>query len=146
MNTAAISFDDLRAAFDWVSASMAFENAAYISKATGQIYWVSTAVEVEDEPPADLEDGTLHVAVPHKVDLNLGKRLALAFTKEHLPQSLATVASFFRKKSAYGRFKALLDRQGMLEAWYAYEAQAIEQALREWCIENEIPIKPSCAT
>jgi hypothetical protein len=30
----------------------------------------------------------------------------------------------------------------MLEAWYDYEAQAVEQALRTWSEENGLQLKP----
>jgi hypothetical protein len=50
------------------------------------------------------------------------------------------VATFFRKRGAYGRFKDLLERKGLLEAWYEYEAQAVEQALRTWSAENGLQL------
>ena len=32
--------------------------------------------------------------------------------------------------------------KGMLEAWYKYEAQAVERALRTWSEENGLQLKP----
>jgi hypothetical protein len=61
---------------------------------------------------------------------------------EKLPESCDTVATFFRHRGAYGRFKDLLERKGMLETWYEYEAQAVEQALRTWSEENGLQLKP----
>jgi len=75
-------------------------------------------------------------AVPHKNDLNIGKNLALRFTDEQLPDSFAKVTGFFRQRGAYGRFKDFLDRQKQLQAWYDYEARAIEQALGKWSEER----------
>ena len=97
-------------------------------------------MELEDELPEDIEDGSIYIAVPHKNDLNLGKNLVLNFTDERLPDSYATVDTFFRKRGAYGRFKDLLERKGLLEAWYEYEAQTVEQALRAWSAENGLQL------
>ena len=99
-------------------------------------------MELEDQLPEDIEDGSIYIAVPHRNDLNLGKNLVLNFTDERLPDSYATVANFFRKRGAYGRFKDLLEHKGLLEAWYEYEAQAVEQALRVWSAENGLQLKP----
>jgi len=49
-----------------------------------------------------------------------------------------TVAGFFRRRGAYGRFKALLHARGMLERWYEFENRATEEALLAWCEENGI--------
>jgi hypothetical protein len=34
----------------------------------------------------------------------------------------------------------LLQRKGVLEAWYTFEADSVESALRQWCAENGIEI------
>ena len=57
-------------------------------------------------------------AVPHENDLGLGRHLALAFVDQELSDEYDTVAGFFRRRGAYGRFKALLHARGMLEQWY----------------------------
>jgi len=136
-----VKYDDLLTAFEWVSSSAPMENSVFVSRKTGALHWASELMELEDELPEDIEDGSLYVAVPHKRDLHLGKNLALNFTDERLPESCATVATFFRQSGAYGRFKDLLERKGMLEAWYEYEAQAVEQALRTWSEENGLQLK-----
>jgi len=137
-----VSYADLLTAFEWVSSGAPMENSAFVSRKTGALHWASVLMELDDELPEDIEDGSLYVAVPHKRDLDLGKNLVLNFTDERLPESSATVASFFRHRGAYGRFKDLLERKGMLEAWYEYEAQAVEQALRTWSEENGLQLKP----
>ena len=118
------------------------ENSAFVSRKTGATHWASALVELEDELPEDIQDGSIYVAVPHKNDLDLGKNLVLNFMDERLPESCATVAAFLRQRGAYRRFKDLLERKGMLEAWYEYEAQAVEQALRTWSKENGLQLKP----
>lgn len=137
---APVKLVELVDAFEWVSAAGPFENAAYVNRESGKIYWASDADELDEELPEDIEDGTLYIAVPHKYDLNLGNALALGFVEERLPSSYETVRGYFHKKGAYGRFKDLLERKGCLEAWYQYEAGAVEQALREWCEANGLQV------
>ncbi len=139
---ALVSYADLLEAFEWVSSSAPMENSAFVSRKTGATHWASVLMELEDELPEDIEDGSIYVAVPHKRDLYLGKNLALNFMGEKLPESCDTVATFFRHRGAYGRFKDRLERKGMLETWYEYEAQAVEQALRTWSEENGLQLKP----
>lgn len=126
---------DLLAAYEWVSSS-SNDSEAFVSRVTGNVHWSSSAMELDDELPEDIEDGNIYVGVPNKHDLNLGKRLALTFAEEQLADSYQTVANFFRQRGAYGRFKDFLERRGCLEAWYDYEAKATELALREWAAEE----------
>lgn len=104
------------------------------------MHWSSSTIELDDELPEDIEDASIYVAVPNKHDLNLGKNLALTFAEDQLADAYQTIADIFRQRGAYGRFKDLLARKGCLAAWYAYEAEAIELALREWAAEEGIPI------
>jgi len=131
-----VSFDELLAAYEWVSAGevAALECEAYISRASGTVHWCGEGVD--EEPPEDIEDGSLYIAVPRKNEFDLGRSLALRFVEEHLPGSRETVYGFFRKRGAYSHFKALLAHAGQLDAWHAYEEAATENALREWCEEN----------
>ena len=131
-----VSFDELFAAYDWVNAgeSVAIDCEAYISRATGTVHWCGEGID--EEPPEDIEDGTLYVAVPHKNEFDLGRSLALRFVEEHLPRSQEAVHGFFRKRGAYSKFKSLLASSGQLDAWHEYEEAATESALREWCEEN----------
>ncbi|MCX7171747.1 MAG: hypothetical protein NTY41_16105 [Proteobacteria bacterium] len=136
---APVKFDDLLAAYEWVSSSPD-DSEAFVSRVTGNVHWSSSTMELDDELPEDIEDGSIYVAVPNKHELNLGKNLALAFAEEQLADSYQTVENIFRQRGAYGRFKDLLERKGCLEAWYDYEAKATELALREWAAEEELSI------
>jgi len=141
----AVKFDDLSLAFYFVSSAAPTENNAYISLDTGQIYFTSELSPLDEEVPDDLETSDRYVSLPHKVDLDLGKRLALRFAASELPYCRDRIADFFRHKGAYARFKDLLDSEGALERWYKYEAEATERALRDWCAENGIQLTPSGA-
>jgi len=130
-----VKYDDLLAAYEWVSSSPE-DSDAFVSRVTGNVHWSSSTMALDDELPEDIEDGSIYIAVPNKHDLNLGKNLALTFAEEHLADSYQSIATFFRQRGAYGRFKDFLERKGCLEAWYNYEAKATELALREWAAEE----------
>ena len=136
---APVKFEDLLAGYEWVSSSPD-DSEAFVSRITGEVHWSSSSIELDEELPEDIEDGSIYVAVPNKHDLNLGKNLALSFAEERLEDSYQTIANFFRQRGAYGRFKDLLERKGCLEAWYDYEARATELALLEWAAEEGISI------
>lgn len=131
-----LKFDDLESAFYWVSGAGPFENLAYVSRATGQIYWISDESEGDEQIPDDIEDGTLYLAVPHKNDLELGRSLVFEFVDEYLPDSIHKVRTIFSKRGAYSRFKDLLEDRNLLERWYEFERDATEKALRRWANEN----------
>ena len=94
-----------------------------------------------DELPDDIDDPDKYITIPHKNELDLGKALVIEFTSEYLPEDLDTVYSIFRRKGAYLRYKDLLERKGVLEDWYEYENKRQNEALKEWCRENNIEIK-----
>jgi hypothetical protein len=131
-----IDLQDLIIASEWVSAGegMGIDCAAYVSRETGKIYWSGEGID--EALPDDVDDGTRYVAVPRKRDFDLGGALALRFVEENLPESYERIRQFFRKRGAYSRLQAELQRVGQLDAWLAYEQQAIEKALREWGVEH----------
>jgi hypothetical protein len=136
-----VKYDDLSAAFDFVSFGAPFEHQAFVSRDTGAVYWISEAIPIEEEElPNDLDTSNRYIAVPHKNDLDLGNHLALRFAEEQLPHRFATIEGFFRRRGAYARFKELLSSEGCLDKWYAYEAEATDRALRDWCTANEIQL------
>ncbi len=83
-----------------------------------------------------------YLAVPHKRDLDLGNRLALAFVAQELPDDYETAVGFFRRRGAYRRFKDLLEMRDRLESWYEFENRATEAALLAWCAENGVEATP----
>ena len=136
-----INYDDLSAAFDFVSFAAPMEHRAYVSLDTGAIYWISETDPIDEQGlPEDLDTSDRYIAIPHKNELELGNNLALRFVEEQLPNRFADVEAFFRRRGAYARFKDLLAAAGRLEAWYAFEAEAIARALRDWCLANEIKL------
>ena len=136
----AVKYSELSEAFDFVSSAAATENLAYLSLDTGAIYWVSELNPFDEEVPDDLESSDRYLVVPHKNDLDLGSRLALRFAEEELPGQYQIIEGFFQRRGAYARFKALLSAHGCLDKWFAFEAAAIDKALREWCTENGVQV------
>ena len=138
---ATINFEDLRAACEFTGAGAlaALDCTAFVSRTSGAIHWRGDGVA--ETLPEDIDDTVQYLALPSLHDLGLGKPLALRFVSEHLPQALDEATLFFRKRGAYSRFKALLERHGRLAAWYAFEAAATEMALRTWCEEQGFDLR-----
>lgn len=135
-----INLDELRNAFEFVSSGPSSQNFAYMCMDTGIIYWKSNVMDLEEEIPADLDTSDRYIAVPHKNDLQLGQSLALSFIDQEISHEYNFVASLFRKRGAYRRFKELLQSVGLLEKWFAFEANASDIALQNWCKENNIEL------
>jgi hypothetical protein len=138
--TIAVKADELRIAFEFVSAAPPFEHGAYICRDTAKIYYQSSAGDFDEEQdtPDDLETSDRYIAVPHKNDLGLGRDLVLAFVNRHFPADEQTVAGFFRRRGAYGHFKQFLATRGALQRWYDFEERATEEAFHAWCKDNGI--------
>jgi hypothetical protein len=132
-----ISFSDLQLAFEFVSSGGMSENEAYLDRQSGKIYWHSEFGDNDEELPDDIDDEK-YIAIPDKMELDLGKPLVLGFAREFLPDDYGEVCQIFSRSGAYRRYKDLLMRRGALERWYDFSKQAEEAALREWCAENGI--------
>ena len=130
-----IKYFDIELAFDFVSSQPRFMNAAFVSKATGELYFVS-GIGDSDELPEDIEDPGKYVCLPHKNDLHLGLVLVRAFVWERIPEQIQKVERIFSRKGAYARFKDLLETLGLLEDWYSFERVRSESALKQWCEEQ----------
>jgi hypothetical protein len=135
-----VKYSEVLDAFEFVSAGMQYEHQAYIGTNTGTVYFVSDMIDLEEELPEDLETADHYINVPHKNALNLGRNLVFAFVDEHLPNQSNAVRDIFRSKGAYRRFRGMLESRGILDKWYAFEANATEEALRAWCEEANIQL------
>lgn len=134
-----MKLDDLIQALHYVSAGDLLGSEAYLCIETGQIHYHTDEFEKDEAPlPDDISNSKKYVAIPHKKELNLGRGLVLRFVDEILPDAFDEVQNMFRRRGAYGRFKDLLQRRGVLEQWYEFEAASQNEALREWCAENGI--------
>ncbi|MGH8534652.1 MAG: hypothetical protein ACREV1_18540 [Gammaproteobacteria bacterium] len=140
MTRAAAKFDDLLGAFEFVSAGQPMEHEAYLCITTGVVHYHSEYADDEEPLPDEIADSENYIAIPHKNDLGLGKRLVLEFAGKFLPEALSDIQEIFRRKGAYARFKDLLEQRGMLQRWYEYEASNQERALRDWCGTSGIEV------
>jgi hypothetical protein len=133
-----VNLDDLETAVEFASSGMPTDHRAYIAIDTGVIYWVSESSGIDEDAPKDLGDPDRYLEVPTKTDLGLGRPLALRFAEQHLPGEYERIWQFFAHRGAYARFKDLLDARGLLDAWYAFEAEGTARAIRDWCEAHEI--------
>jgi hypothetical protein len=129
-----IKFSDIQDAFLFVSSAGYGMNTAILCKDTGQILYRSEM--------GDLDDINCDICIetPHKNDLDMGQSLIFEFVDMQLPDDYHHVQQIFRKRGAYRRFKDFLETKGLLEMWYDFESKREEQALRQWCLENEIEL------
>ena len=134
-----VKFSDLEDAFIFTNFGEFSENEALLNKKTGEIYYRSDFSDL-DEFPEDWESDD-YIFLPNKYDLELGKSLVFDFVSEYIPDQLATVQYFFRRKGAYSRYKDLLDSLDLLELWYEYESKKTKEALLQWCKENDIEVE-----
>jgi hypothetical protein len=138
------SFKDILEAFEFVGMSGSLgEHLAFLCRRTGKIYWhseFSDVAELDDELPDDVDDDEKYTAIPDKLELDLGKPLALDFAREWLPGDFDEVRYIFSRKGAYRKFRTLLIRRNALDRWYEFESKATERALRDWCALNSIAL------
>jgi len=140
MSRRTVKFSDLLLALEYVSAGVPFEAEAYLCVETGVIHYHSELADFGEELPEDIGDSEKYIAIPHKNDLDLGRRLVLDFAEAELAADLDDVYEFFKRKGAYARFKGLLETRGKLQQWYDYEESRQKAALRQWCEESAIEI------
>jgi len=133
---AKVSLADLDMAVDYATGVPGMDTAAYLDRESGAILYEGEGV---DEPlPEDLFENERYIEIPDNHAFDLGRDLALEFTDSYLSDDSETVYAAFRRSGAYGRFKSLLERKGMLEKWHSYEAEARVKALADWCDDNGI--------
>jgi len=137
---AKFSFSEIKDAFTYVGSAMYGMNSAVLCKDTGNILYRSDMAGIDEIENQEDLDWDQCVDVPNKNDLDLGRNLVFEFVKERLPDDYGRVRKMFRRSGAYSRYKALLERRGLLQEWYDVENSREERALRKWCAENGIEL------
>ena len=143
---ASVALDDLLQALDWVSDLSSTDNMAFVCRESGRVFMTSEedfGVELEPDLPLDIDDETKYAIVPTRQDLRLGKRLAVRFVQISLPARLEETYTMFAARGAYARFKDMLESEQALDAWYAFEAEAVERSLREWAESEALVVAAS---
>lgn len=133
-----IDFKELMLGFDYLNSAEPFEHEAVVDRTTGEVFCFSDFGD--EEKPEDIEDEK-YLSLPHKKDLGLGRELVFDFVIKNIPGEIETVESIFSKRGAYSRYKDFLANKELLDAWYQYEEQRQEAALREWCADHKIDLK-----
>ncbi len=138
---ATFTFSEIENAFMYVGSAMCGMNSAVICKDTGRILYRSGMTDIDEV--ADQEDNLdwdQCVEIPHPNDLDLGRNLVFEFVEKNLPDDYQRVWQMFRRSGAYSRFKALLQRRGLLQEWHDIENSRQNCAIRRWCEENDIEL------
>lgn len=136
-----VAWSQILDAFEFVSMSVDCGHAAWVCRETGAVHMHSDWDDELEALPEDIDDAQKYVALPTPRDLDLGRPLVMRFAAGRLSDRYEEIAAIFSRKGAYRRFKDFLIRVGALEIWYAYEAEAKEKALREWCAENDVDVE-----
>jgi hypothetical protein len=135
-----IPFDELRSAFDFVSAGAPYERNAYIAKATGEVFQAAPGYDAYKRIPPDVDDSERYWSVPHRQDLGLAGHLELKFVQEQIPAQFAVAEDFFHRRGAHAKFHDLVAKAGMQAQWRRYEHDATEQALRKWAHDEGLAL------
>lgn len=130
--TIQVSLKQLEDALMFSSFSSTGEVEAFVCRATGAVI-VRGPEDLEEEPPPEgLGDDSLYACLPGRRNLDLGQPLVFGFLRAKAPQLEGTVRGFFRGRGAYARFKNLLERHDLLDAWHVHEESAGREALIDW--------------
>lgn len=133
-------YEELEQAYEYANADGGLgESEVCICRSTGRTIWLGEGSD--DEIPDDLEESDDYISLPTRYELDLGRSVAIDFADQEIPRLADEVRGIFSRRGAYGRFKALLAEEGMLERWYAFEGARTKEALLAWAEENDIPVE-----
>ncbi len=135
-----VKLGDLEDALLFVGSGEMYGNTAWVRRETGEVLCHSDSFDEFGPLPEDIDDTERYVPIPDQHQLDLGKPLALEFTRTQLPACYEQVCGMFAHRGAYARFKDLLDRHDSLDAWHQWETEQTRQALRAWCADNNITL------
>ena len=102
--------------------------------------------DLDCELPDDFEESDRYLQIPHKNDLDLGRRLVDEFVAARAPHLTNAAADAFHRRGAYGKWKSMLESEGLLDSWYKFENQRATEAIANWCVENHLPLESGTAT
>lgn len=138
-----IALSELEDCLLWVACEPAFGNQAWICRNTGKTWCISELGDDtgdEESLPEDIGGDSRYLAMPGTRDLDLGNQLALDFARSQETLDFNEVRAIFGRRGAWGNFKYLLERKGLLQTWYAFEQQATREALRAWAEDNDLVV------
>jgi hypothetical protein len=130
----AVSIRALEEALAWVDLADG-GNRARISRRTGTAHLLAADEAMMDDIdllPEDVEDDDLYAELPDKHDLDLGQRLAMRFVRETMPGRAEEIGRLLHRRGGWRAFRAEVERDGQLDAWYRFSDAATSAALRGW--------------
>jgi hypothetical protein len=144
------TLSDLEQAYMFADTAEQVGGGAYLDRETGTFRYTGDEVDSladlddpdpnPDGEPEDLALSDRYLRVPNKRDLDLGTGLVFDFALARLPGDYDRVRDIFRPRGAYRRFKDLLERKDLLDAWYDYERSRTLESLREWAQDQGIEL------
>jgi len=137
--------------------SQSNEGEAYLDPETGEIVQVSeddrALVEkgVADEDLLAWQRETMpkirealesdrFLALPDRVEVHEWAIME-RFSREQNPRAQQVLLGAIHGSGAFRHFRGAVERLGLLDAWYRYRGEAIEQIAREWLEENKLAYK-----
>jgi hypothetical protein len=135
-----IDLNELESAVLYVSVGGGVENTAYLSRATGEIFYDSADYRGDEDLPDDVSDNNKYILIPSERELDLGISLRLNFIQTYAPKLYDEAFTISRKPKAYGRLRDFIERTGLLVRWYTFQQEALYAALRQWCADNNLTI------
>jgi Uncharacterised protein family (UPF0158) len=132
--------EDVEFLFNYVGSAPRFVHSAYLNLRTGEGHITSELGDF-DELPDDFDESDDYLKIPHPSDLDLGRELVFEFVAQRLPDALEVVRDFFRRSGAYGRFRNLLEHNGLLDEWNDVQAERSHAAMLAWCAKNGIELQ-----
>lgn len=133
-----VKYGELEDAFLFSDAGVLSEAESYLSKESGEFYFISDYIDEEVVIPDDLDDADKYLLVPTRQDLVLAH--PRDFVLDKMPEQINKLDQIFSRKGAYRRFKDWLIRINKIDAWYEYEDKARREALEKWCEESNITL------
>jgi len=137
--------------------SQSNEGETYLDPETGEI------VQVTEEDRALVEEGVTDDDLPDwqreampkiREALESDRFLALPdrfevhewaimerFSQEQNPHARQTLLGAVHGSGAFRHFRGALERLGLLQSWYRYREEAIEQIARDWLEEHKLSYK-----
>jgi hypothetical protein len=134
------NIEDIEQAIEFISADPGGDSDAFLSLATGEVFYRSAYIDEEIPLPSDIDDESKYLPLPNKRDLDLGNVLVFNFVEEQMPDEYADVRMMFRSSGAYRRFSDWLERHDLLDNWYRFREETTKQTIMDWCKDNGVDV------
>ena len=134
-----MSYDTIEDAFNYISEGQPGDRRAMVHRVTGKVFLASVELGFDQAPP-DADNDPDYLLIPRKQDLDPGKGMILKFFNDHAQSEVPQVKAIFASSGAFRNVKDLMQRLQLLDHWYFYEQQQIEELLRKWCLDNGLSL------